>query len=67
MEWVLVGFRAFIPFIYRIQKRIPNPQNTIYQLKIDPTVASGPFITTINDIVAIGVYFSVASILFFYM
>ena len=32
-------------------------------LKIDPAVASGPFITTINDITALVVYFGLATIL----
>ncbi len=32
-------------------------------MKIDPAVASGPFITTINDVTALIVYFSLASIL----
>ena len=34
------------------------------KLKVDPAVASGPFITTINDIVAIVIYYSLASTLF---
>ena len=34
------------------------------KLKIDPAVASGPFITTINDIVAIAIYYTMALILF---
>jgi len=33
------------------------------KLKIDPAVASGPFITTLNDITALVVYFSLASAL----
>ena len=31
------------------------------RLKIDPAVASGPFITTINDIISISVYFGIAT------
>lgn len=34
-----------------------------YKLKIDPAVASGPFITTINDIIVVVVYFGIAMIL----
>lgn len=34
------------------------------KIKVDPAVASGPFITTINDIVAVIVYYSLALILF---
>lgn len=32
--------------------------------KVDPAVASGPFITTINDIVAIAIYYTMALLLF---
>lgn len=35
----------------------------INALKIDPAVASGPFITTINDIFSLLIYFSLASVL----
>lgn len=31
------------------------------KLKFDPAIASGPFITTINDIVGLMIYFSIAS------
>ena len=34
------------------------------KLKIDPAVASGPFITTINDILAIIIYYGLAFVLF---
>lgn len=34
------------------------------KLKIDPAVASGPFITTINDILAIVIYYGLAYLLF---
>ena len=30
-------------------------------LGVDPAVASGPFITTVNDIVGLGIYFSLAT------
>ena len=33
---------------------------TLYRLKIDPAVASGPLITTINDLVAVISYYSLA-------
>ena len=33
-------------------------------LKIDPAVASGPFITTINDVVSIVIYYGLAYLLF---
>ena len=34
------------------------------KIKVDPAVASGPFITTINDILAIIIYYGLAFILF---
>lgn len=42
---------AFVPYV-------------LSKLKVDPAVASGPFITTVNDIVAIIIYYSLASLLF---
>lgn len=39
----------------------------INRLKIDPAVASGPFITTINDIMGLIIYFSIASALLQYL
>lgn len=33
----------------------------LYQLKIDPAVASGPLITTINDILSLLIYFGIAT------
>ncbi len=32
-------------------------------LKIDPAIAAGPLVTTINDITAIGIYYLVALLL----
>ena len=37
----------------------------LYKCKIDPAVASGPFITTINDIISITVYFTLATLLIY--
>jgi magnesium transporter len=39
----------------------------VFKLKIDPAVASGPFITTTNDIIALMIYFSVATYLIEYL
>lgn len=39
----------------------------INKLKIDPAVASGPFITTINDILGLLIYFSIATALLQYL
>lgn len=35
----------------------------IHKLKFDPAIASGPFITTINDIIGLLIYFSIATAL----
>ena len=32
----------------------------LYKLKIDPAVASGPFITTLNDIISVSIYYTLA-------
>ena len=37
------------------------------KLKIDPAVASGPFITTINDIVSMLIYFGLATTFMSYL
>ncbi|ADH98031.1 magnesium transporter [Salisediminibacterium selenitireducens] len=39
----------------------------IHKLNLDPAIASGPFITTINDIVGLLIYFSVATSLLAYL
>jgi magnesium transporter len=36
----------------------------LHRLKIDPALATGPFITTSNDVLSLGVYFIVATILY---
>ena len=35
------------------------------KMKIDPAVASGPFITTLNDISSVIIYYGLAYLLFF--
>lgn len=42
---------AFVPILFK-------------KIKIDPAVASGPFITTINDVTAMFIYYGLAAILF---
>ncbi|MBE0701488.1 MAG: magnesium transporter, partial [Acholeplasmataceae bacterium] len=37
---------------------------TLNRLKVDPAVASGPIMTTINDVVALVIYFGIATIAF---
>lgn len=39
----------------------------INKLKLDPAIASGPFISTVNDIVGLLIYFSVATSLLVYL
>ncbi|WP_090843691.1 magnesium transporter [Alkalicoccus daliensis] len=39
----------------------------IHKLKIDPAVASGPFITTLNDVIGLLIYFSIATSLLQYL
>lgn len=39
----------------------------INKLKLDPAIASGPFITTINDIIGLFIYFSIATSLMSYL
>ncbi|GAA0460210.1 magnesium transporter [Alkalibacillus silvisoli] len=39
----------------------------INRLKIDPAVASGPFITTLNDIMGLLIYFSIATSMIHYL
>ncbi|WP_233569513.1 magnesium transporter [Falsibacillus albus] len=39
----------------------------MHKLKIDPAVASGPFITTINDIISVLIYFGMATIFMDYL
>ncbi|MGX1981476.1 magnesium transporter [Thermolongibacillus altinsuensis] len=39
----------------------------MYRLRIDPAVASGPFITTINDIISILIYFGLATMFMNYL
>jgi magnesium transporter len=48
-----VTFGAFIPLI-------------LHRLKIDPAVATGPFLTTTNDIFGLVIYFTLASLLLRY-
>ena len=32
----------------------------LYKCRIDPAVASGPFITTLNDIISVSIYYALA-------
>ncbi len=39
----------------------------LHKIDIDPAVAMGPFITTLNDLTGMGVYFTIAHLLFNYL
>ncbi|WP_026693457.1 magnesium transporter [Peribacillus kribbensis] len=39
----------------------------MHKMKIDPAVASGPFITTINDIISVLIYFGMATLFLSYL
>ena len=39
----------------------------IHKLKLDPAIASGPFITTVNDIIGLMIYFTIATSLLQYL
>ncbi|MBM4764260.1 magnesium transporter [Bacillus sp. B15-48] len=56
----LVGVSIFITLIVATLAGALVPL-IMHRLKIDPAVASGPFITTINDIISILIYFGIAT------
>jgi magnesium transporter len=37
---------------------------TLYRFKINPALATGPFVTTLNDILGITIYFLIGRILY---
>jgi magnesium transporter len=39
----------------------------LYKLRIDPAIASGPLITTLNDIFSLTIYFGIASLFILYL
>lgn len=63
---VIIGFSLFITLIVATLTGSIIPL-IIDKLNIDPAVASGPFITTINDIVALMIYFSIATAFIHYL
>ena len=38
-----------------------------HKIGIDPALAAGPFVTTMNDITGLVIYFGIASLMLFYM
>lgn len=62
----IVGFSLFCTIIVATLSGTIIPL-IINRLKIDPAVASGPFITTVNDIIGLMIYFSIATALLDYL
>lgn len=62
----LVGISIFITLIVATLAGSLVPL-IMHRLKIDPAVASGPFITTINDIISILIYFGIATAFMSYL
>ncbi|ARK29265.1 magnesium transporter [Halalkalibacter krulwichiae] len=68
-HWMLaliVGFSIFctLSIATVIGATVPL---VINKLKLDPAIASGPFITTVNDILGLLIYFSIATALLDYL
>ncbi|WP_408010737.1 magnesium transporter [Pseudalkalibacillus sp. A8] len=57
---LLVGASIFLTLIIATLAGALIPL-LMHKMKIDPAVASGPFITTINDIISVLIYFGLAS------
>ncbi|MFD1360148.1 magnesium transporter [Lentibacillus salinarum] len=57
---LLVGFSIMVTLVVATLAGALVPM-IMHKLKIDPAVASGPFITTINDIISILIYFGLAT------
>ncbi len=63
---LLVGISILITLIFATLAGALVPL-IMHKLKIDPAVASGPFITTVNDLISILVYFSMANMFMEYL
>ncbi|WP_077617328.1 magnesium transporter [Bacillus sinesaloumensis] len=63
---ILVGISIFITLIVATLAGALVPL-LMHRLKVDPAVASGPFITTINDIISILIYFGLATLFMNYL
>ncbi|WP_110929108.1 magnesium transporter [Bacillus massiliglaciei] len=66
MLGLLVGISIFITLIFATLAGSFVPI-LMDKMKIDPAVASGPFITTINDIISILIYFGLATMFMNYL
>ncbi|MCL7748144.1 magnesium transporter [Halalkalibacter alkaliphilus] len=63
---LIIGISLFVTILFSTLSGTVIPL-IINKLKIDPAVASGPFITTINDIIGLFIYFSIATSLLHYL
>ncbi|ARK29263.1 magnesium transporter [Halalkalibacter krulwichiae] len=61
-----IGVSLFVTILFSTLSGTIIPL-VINKFKIDPAVASGPFITTINDFIGLFVYFSIATSLLHYL
>ncbi|WP_260398859.1 magnesium transporter [Peribacillus simplex] len=66
MLGLLVGISIFITLIVATLAGSLVPL-LMHKMKIDPAVASGPFITTINDIISVLIYFGLATLFMSYL
>jgi len=62
----IVGFSLFCVLVVSTLIGTVIPL-IIHYFKLDPAVASGPFITTVNDVVGLTIYFSIATMLLNYL
>ena len=60
---ITIGLSAFITAILAATTGTLLPI-IFTRLKIDPAIAAGPFITTINDVINLTIYFAIATLLF---
>lgn len=68
MTYSIVDFAAVISVSVLLSLTIATLAGALIPLimnlfKVDPAVASGPFITAVNDIIALSIYFTLATIL----
>ncbi len=63
---LVVGLSLFITIIIGTLSGTVIPL-ILYKLKIDPAIASGPLITTLNDIFSLVTYFSIATVFLHYL
>lgn len=56
----VIGFSLWVTLFFATLSGAIVPL-ILHRLKVDPAVASGPFITTINDILGLTIYFTVAT------